>query len=403
MKKFLSFTIVLVMLFGLLAGCGAKEPHIDSPTKPTTENTEPTEATTNIDDSISDRLDESGIDWKVEELETPDITMKVEKKQIADGVNVYNTIGVSNFKYSVEDIKAKLLESQFITDHYVLAISDSEEIYRKTYSDVGVQQKYHYNKAVVGVLKEDAENSQYFNDFAIRLYGDTNEADGYYLVSISFSGVDISLETQNEIYKVLSNIFPEHIIKYVVYGFDDDGCKKDGKDLDGAKDMYVTFEDDNFVYKFARTLEFAEESGYPDTNTISFTFGKEDIKFYNNFKHYSGEYKSQLEDMNYTPNKFFNPEMGNLDITNVSTFMDQYFKIGVENYIATCLRNDWFWYQRIVGDNGMAKYEVTFEAVAGEENVALIACPSLDVSYTIIEKDGTPIDMYFTIENQSLV
>ena len=221
------------------------------------------------------------------------------------------------------------------------------------------------------------------------------------MISISFSDVDISLETQDEIYRTLSEFFPENIVKYIVYGFDDDGCKPNGKDLDGAKDMYVTVDDNNFTYKFTRTIEFAKESGYPDVNTISFTFGKEDVKFSNKFEHYSGDYQSQLVNMNYTPDKFFDPAMGGLDITEFNTFFDKYFKIGVENYISTVLRDDWYQYQRVVGDNGISKYEVAFEAVAGEENVALLVCPSLDVSYTIIEKDGKPIDMYYTIENQS--
>lgn len=401
MKKILTLTLVFIIILGMFAGCGkTNTPDESIPTEPVVENTESTEPT-DTDVIISDRVDESGIDWKTEELETPDIFMNVEEKKVFEDYNVINKIGISNFKYSVENIKAKLMENTFITNKYVLAISDSEETYRDKYSDVGVQQKYHYNKAIVGVLKEDAEDSEYFNDFAIRFYGDTNEADGYYLISISFSDIDISLETQDEIYRTLSEFFPENVVKYIVYGFDDDGCKPNGKDLDCVKDMYVTVEDDNFKYKFTRTIEFAKENGYPDVNKISFTFGKEDVKFSNKFEHYSGDYQPQLVDMNYTPDKFFNSAMGGLDITDFSTFLDEYFKIGAKDYIATVIRDDWYSYDRIVGDNGISKYEVAFEAVAGEENVALLVCPSLDVSYTVIEKDGKPIDMYFTIENQS--
>jgi hypothetical protein len=81
--------------------------------------------------------------------------------------------------------------------------------------------------------------------------------------------------------------------------------------------------------------------------------------------------------------------------------MDAYFKAGSDKYVGTQIRDGWYWLTQTIGDNGVSVYEVRVEPVGGDENYALIACPYLDISYRVIEKDGKVMDMDYTIENQS--
>lgn len=359
-------------------------PAVTKPVEQENDSEQPDETTTVGDESY----------WKLEALDAPDISIKVEDVKVFEDSNIVNKIGRITHSYSVEDIKEQLAADEFISSYYVLGILDSEETDIRNYDDVGLQKKYHYHKAIVGVLKENATDSVYFNDFGIYFYGDTNRTDGYDYITVKFEGVGINTESQDKIYDVLKKVFPEDICRYLVYASDEDNPT--------YKDLTHITSDDNFHYKFERTLTFGRDNKLSGNDMIEFSFGQSDTKFYNSYEFYSGDYQPELTDMKYIPSKFFSPRMGALDIQNPDNFLDEYFKIGSDSYIKTVLRNDWFQYRRIVGDNGINKYEVRFEAVAGEPEISLLVCPFLSVSYTVMEKDGEVIDMHWSIENRTL-
>ena len=67
--------------------------------------------------------------------------------------------------------------------------------------------------------------------------GDTNITTGYYTISVKLSDVEAKKENQVTILKVLEDCIPQEIAYYLVYAQDDDGKTKDGKKLNGRKDL----------------------------------------------------------------------------------------------------------------------------------------------------------------------
>lgn len=399
MKKFLALLLAILLLVSMTA-CGSNK-DTNTETNPDTNQTTPSteESTPNTEDSASV---ESKFDWEIRDVERPDdkITLRTVKKTIAEGVSTQNTLTDSRLmNYTAESVKEKLSKNEFISNKYVLGLSYDEETYYEEYSDLGLQKRYHYNHSVVGVLKEDATDSKYFNDLRITYYGDTNITTGYDTVSVSLSDIEAKKENQTTILKVLEDCMPQEIAYYLVYAQDDDGKMKDGKKLNDGKDLYVTFEDDNFVYYLKRELEEADK--YDDAK-VYFVYGVLEEKFSNKYEFYTGNYKSKNDSMKYMPNEFFSSKLGNLKLTTEpSKFMDAYFKAGSDKYVGTQIRDGWYWLTQTIGDNGVNVYKVRVEPVGGDENYALIACPYLEITYEVVEKDGKVIDMYYTIENQS--
>lgn len=400
MKKLLSLLLAVLLLVSMVA-CGKnKEVDIDTNVEATQNNTSAEDPTTNVEE---DTTIDSKFDWEVKNIERPDdkITLRTVKKQIAENVSPQNTLTDSRLtNYTVESVKEKLAQNDFIANKYVLGLSYDEETYYKEYGDIGLQKRYHYDHSVVGVLKEKAADSKYFNDLRVTYYGDTNISTGYDTVSVTLYDVEIKKENQAQILQVLNDCMPQEVAYYLVYAQDDDGKMKDGKVLADGKNLYITFEDDNFVYYLKRELEAAKDEY--SKSRVNFTYGVLEEKFRNEYEFYTGDYVSKNDSMKYMPNEFFSSKLGNLNLTaEPSKFMDDYFKAGSDKYVGTRIRDGWYWITQTIGDNGINVYEVRVEPVGGDENYALIACPYLDIRYEVIEKDGKVIDMNYTIENQS--
>lgn len=402
MKKILCLLLAILMMLSLLTACGGKKETDDGGSTVQSGDVATDEVKKDEDTSNTEQEADvnSQFDWQIKDVKRPDdkIALKVVEEKVADSVDIKNKLADCRLNYNVEDVKAKLYKNDLIAEKYVLGLSYNEETYYEEYGDIGLQKRYHYNHAVVGVLKESAENSKYFNDFRVTYYGDTNVANGYYAISVSMDDVAVKKENQNAILEVLNDCMPQEVAYYLVFAQDDDGKMNDGKTLSDGKNLYVTFEDDNFVYYLKRELKFEKEK-----YSMTFTYGVLDEKFTNKYEFYTGDFKSKNDTMKYMPSEFFDAKFGNLNLTTEpSKFMDAYFKVASNEYVATQIRDGWYWLKQTVGDNGVSVYEVTVEPVGGDKDVALLICPYLDMNYQVVEKDGQVIDMYYTIDNQSV-
>ena len=392
-KKILYLLLATTVVCVCIGGCGKKKEK-EEDKKPVIEQTQKEDET-----NKKEEVENKGLDcWEEKKMELPKLEDGT-KREVAvtekTKINMYKAYW--NFDFA--EMKDIVKNNKLVTDNYILAEDHIERMDGERYTDIGERVSFDYEDSVVGAYKKNNnDDTQWFNDFTFELCYQTELFDGAKSSSVSFHNIKLDKKVQKEMYTLLSKLYGKNIAEYLVFAKDIDGKTADDKILDEKGCMSDTIEAGILKYHLVRNVSVNKE----DENYVTFIV-RADVNEnlgYSRFSYYDNEYTTKYGEMKYKVSDFFKPEnIGNTDYTTFSTFADKYMNIGPHEYFRTILDNTMF---RIVhAENGVSRYECSFEAMKGCSDISKLISPVLDINYEVIEKDGNIIDSEIQIEGNA--
>lgn len=392
-KKLLYLLLATAMVCVCIGGCGKKKDKEETK-EPAVEQTKKE----NNNEKKEETKEEGLACWEEKELELPKVADGT-KREVSITENTKIDIYKASWDFDFVKMKEIVRKNKLVTDNYVLAEDHLERMDGERYTDIGERVSFDYEDSVIGAYKDGNENeTQWFNDFTFELCYQTELFDGAKSSSVSFHNIKLDKKVQKEMASFLSELYGEDIAEYLVFAKDKDGKTADDKVLNEKGYMSDTVEVGILKYHLVRNIDVSKEG----ENYVTFIVRadvNEDLS-YSRFSYYDNEYKTKYGEMKYKVSDFLKPEnIGNTDYTTFSTFADKYMNIGPHEYFRTILDNTTF---RIVqADNGISRYECSFEAMKGCSDISKLISPVLDIDYEFVEKDGTIINTEIQIEGDA--
>lgn len=402
MKKFISLLLVCIMLTGLI-GCSSEkienakelidwyEENESFIEKIGNELSELEENNKVDDDVITDNDNQM---WIEKEISAPNIPAIAVKENYIDEDTVKKTYSTF-LNFTVEDIRNATRNNVFLTENFILADMNLEEISNERFTDLGDRQWYRIREGIIGANKQSSSSdTRWFSDFDLLCERETDYADNYNYFYLRINEVETDTLWQENIYSILTNLLGQNIAEYICYAKDLDGESAiDGKNLsDFCLDEYV--KTDGGQYRFRRTV--SEERILIiielDTACLDRTY----------YSYFDGGYVPVLHNDTQNLNKIFNENnVGNLNFNTSYSLFDNYFKEINSEYTRTLI-ND-LQTTKKQGDNNITVYDVSADVMGGYPGLGTLTAPELDVNYEIITKeDNSIIDMEIEIVGSSI-
>lgn len=380
MKKTLALILAILSIVLCFSACGKVE------TKPNNENSNPSTDVVEDNQSEDNKTNEtpsSTLDWKLENISTPDFSDVIIEEKIISNTETKVKIGKTPFNYDINNAKSVFSNSKFISDKYILGASTHERIEGETYKQ-GNKVNFEIEDKVVGTLKEsDYSTKEYFSDLEVIFERETKLYDNYNFITFSFSGLEISQNTQKELYNLIKECVGEELAKFMVYAKDDDGMTAYDKPIsDGG--MGVVIKKENVTYGIDRSI--TEDKDDIKDNRISFRVFVKEANFYNSFTYYDGDYVSIYDkDFKYKITNI-NPNITDFSQSTFDMFAKEYFAIGNGDYVRS--RLDYVNLEKIVMDDGRMICRFDTEFQKGCSDIANLIAPEFEIDYSVVEKDN---------------
>lgn len=328
----------------------------------------------------ADRGAEDGFFWKTRELEPPSFgEMAVREQVIVEGVSV--KIATPPFDYDFEEMEQVIRASSFITDRYNLQRMAQDGIYNAESYQEGDFHDYRLHRSIRGEWKTSTEDI-YYNDFVFDTGIDYENYDGINSVYIGFEGIPWEEGLQENIYTLVAEVFGQEPAEYLVYA-ETEGAKNHGLE------EYVKLPS-TVCYYFERKMKEGRQDG---TWNIEFTMRVDYPGYINEFKCYDGGMATMLENTKYDMSFFSEGNISGWDIEHFSSDMPEYMAIDVgSKYIRNSV--DLIVYSESVSDDGVNKYNLfNLEYRQGLEDVPGFECPTVDMEYTVEEREDSIISL----------
>ncbi len=392
MKK-LILGAALVLVTALFTACGADK------SESATAVSDATVTTRTADKETQDTGTQSSsnfmVEWQTKDVKALDLK-PLEINEVTITENVKIKVATTPFDFSVDEIKARLEENQFINDNYVLAMFKGDITEGDTYSDVGNKFKYDITEKICGVYKAEAtsENTDYSHMY-VAFGRDTSKYDNYSSINIVFNQVKPDSNFQNGVYSIIRDALGEEYAEYMVYAKDADGKNLGQYDLIDEVFVEDYIQTSNGTYLYTRSYSENKDN----TFNISFELKVSEDGIKNSFVHHEGGYTSVSESLTYTFDTMVNGEIGNSDYQQLNTLCDEYMQIGFDSYSRTLLDNISTSY--LVADNGIKVTEYDLVCLRGSADYGKLFAPELGIDYTVVENADGIHKIEYSIEGSA--
>ncbi len=385
-KKIVTMILFVTMICGM-AACGQKEEtSLNTEKEDTTVGNNVQGETDKDNDRTATTDKENNSLWVTRTVEPPSLgEIFVKDYEIISGVSV--KISTSPFDYDFDEIEKKLRANSFIADNYKLETELWEDIQNAQTYNEGDFHDYVFCQSINGESKDNQGGREIYADFDFTLSTDYAYFDNINAVSVSFK--DILLEengVQENIYSVLRDTLGEEVAEYLVYA-----QAEDENDMDFSE--YVTTEGDSLYYFTRKITEFSDG--------CQIEFYMKAVETQNGFVCVNQGKTPMLQDAKYNLNILTEGNVSGWNIKEFSQDMPEYTSIdvGVE-FIRN--RLGWTRYSEAVSDDNTSTYELfAFEYEQGLYDVAAYDCPSIEITYTISERDDDITYLNVIFEGES--
>lgn len=316
MRRFLSILLTIILVFSLVA-CSNETNDNDNDTINTKPNNNQND---NIDKPNNDIED---INWELKDLTITVPEVKVETYTV-DGVDETFEVGVTVYDFTGNDIIDIFKKNEFVSNNYVIDDVPSWEEHGFLADYDSKNGKVYNTHYVIGEsVGADNEDASIFAHIGRNSYEFKN-SDGFYL---SFDGLDINKQTQNNTLSVLADVLGEDMANYLVYARDPDG-KRNDKDLDNKFHLYEEIKSGIFVYVLERKV--SNNDGYNNDITYSVDIHVDNYQM-NWLMASSHNYEPKYEsDFKYKIETIF-PSLGQVNPSNHTDLFKNYYLIGSED------------------------------------------------------------------------
>lgn len=396
MNKRVKSAGMLVTLMGvlLLGACGGqakqeadaqRQEETGSSTGRETGVQEPGGASTAVNGSSGDNGAEEFV-WKTREVEPPSFgEMWVHEEEIVEGVSV--KIATPPIGYDFDDIEQAIRANSFITDHYKLRQYVGEVVSEAESYQEGDFHDYTLNQSVQGEFWDSGE--EYYDKFMFRAATNYAKYDNVYSYYIRFEDLPWEDGLQENLCGLLTETLGEEYAGYLVYA-ETEGAKNHGLEEYIKLSGGVTYllERKMKEKEGAWDLEFTLEVNYPG--------------FMNTFKCYDGGMTPMLDSAKYDLGFFTEGNVSGWDLSHFSSDMPEYTAIDVGNAF---IRNtmDLAAYSETLSDDGVVTYSLfSLEYKQGLADVPGFVCPSIDMEYTVSERDDQMISLAFRFSGKNI-